>query len=138
MSPEVQAFLGEVTLADVLIWAAAIGAVFAAFKWVIPFARKASHFIDDVAGEPARPGSPARAGLMERVTNIEGTQAEHGKTIETVRHELFPNSGKSLRDQTNRMERKLDADNDRILDLAKRLDEHITQSSQIINKLTKE
>ena len=149
MNPTIQAFLAGITLADVLTWLGAAGALFATIKWVIPFARKLSHFIDDVAGEPARAGVPARPGLMERVTTIEErteliekTQTEQGESLETVRHELFPNSGKSLRDQTNRMEQKLDADNEKIGELSERidsnttrLDEHIEQSEQIIQQL---
>jgi hypothetical protein len=138
MPPEMQDFLAGVTLLDLITWLTVLAGGFAAVKWVVPFARKVSHFIDDVAGEPARPGVPARPGLMERVTSIEATQVTHGKSIEVVRHELFPNSGKSMRDQTNRMEQKLDADNDRISELSDRLDEHITQSELIIKNLPKE
>lgn len=151
MPVELQDFLAGVTLLDLITWLTVLAGVFAALKWVVPFARKVSHFIDDVAGEPARPGVPARPGLMERVTSIETTQVAHGESIEIVRHELFPNSGKSMRDQTNRMEQKLNADNDRIGELAdqvqdvsgnvdglaERLDEHITQSDLIIKNLPK-
>lgn len=137
MPVELQDFLAGVTLLDLVTWATVLAAIFAAVKWVVPFARKVSHFIDDVAGEPARPGVPARPGLMERVTSIEATQVTHGKSIEVVRHELFPNSGKSMRDQTNRMEQKLDADNNRITELGNRLDEHIEQSQKIIESLEK-
>ncbi|MES2866288.1 MAG: hypothetical protein V4703_05960 [Actinomycetota bacterium] len=121
MPPEVEGFLDGITLADVLMWIVAAGVIFAGVKWVIPLGRKVANFLDDVAGEPARPGVAARAGLMERVQRIE--------------HEMFPNSGKSLRDQTNRMEEKLDRDNLRIGELADQLDEHITQSTQIIQSL---
>lgn len=137
MPPGLQDFLAGVTLLDLITWATVAAAAFAAVKWVIPLGRKVSHFIDDVAGEPARPGVPARPGLMERVTSIEETQTKHGQVIDTVRHELFPNSGKSMRDQTNRMEQKLDRDNERISTLSDRLDEHITQSDLIIRNLPK-
>lgn len=119
---------GDLRVAEVVVWITAAGGVIAglvvAARKVLPLLKKLADFLDDVAGEPARPGVPARAGLMERVQRIE--------------HELFPNSGKSLRDQTNRIEGKLAADNDRLDALSGRLDEHITQSTQIINKLTKE
>lgn len=38
---------------------------------VWPFVRKLNHFVDDVAGEPARRGVPARPGLMERMATVE-------------------------------------------------------------------
>lgn len=117
MPPDVQGFLAGITLADVLTWAGVIGAIFAAFKWVIPFARKVSHFIDDVAGEPERPGVPARPGLMERVTTIETTQEEHSKTLATVSHEVTTNHGSSLKDSTKRLEGRVDDMEQKVTDL---------------------
>ena len=64
--------------------------IFVAIKlW--PYGRKLMHFIDDVAGEPARPGFDARPGLMERVARIE--------------HEITPNHGGSLNDAIRRIEK---------------------------------
>lgn len=63
-------------------------------KKVLPFMRKMNHFVDDMVGEEARPGVPARPGVIARLGTIE--------------HELHPNSGKSLRDQTNRVEKMLE------------------------------
>jgi HAMP domain-containing protein len=54
--------------------------------------RKQRIFESDWNGEPARPGVPGRAGIMERVAAIEG--------------ELKPNGGGSLRDSVNRLERE--------------------------------
>lgn len=121
MPPELRGFLDGITLADILTWSLALGALFAGVKWVVPLGKKVGNFLDDVMGEPARPGVPERLGLMARVQRIE--------------HELFPNSGKSLRDQTNRMEQKLDRDNERITDLGEQLEQHITQSTKIIDSL---
>ncbi len=145
MPPELQAFLGGVTLWDLLLWIAAVGTIFAGVKWVVPFIRKAVNFFDDVAGEPARAGVPARPGLMERMGAVEATLSQ-------VKHEVLPNTGTSLRDATDRTEKavaalqggmddvhsKLDNDNQRIAGLSERLDEHITQSTNIITKLSKE
>lgn len=121
MPPEVQAFLEGISAWTVIAWAVFIALIAGVIKKLWPVVKKLADFLDDVAGEPARPGVPARAGLMERVQRIE--------------HELFPNSGKSLRDQTNRMEQKLDRDNERIGELSDQMDEHITQSTQIIQSL---
>lgn len=68
-------------------WLAAIAVVVLVVVKIWPLLRKLGHFLDDVAGEPARPGVPARPGLMERLARIE--------------HEVFPNSGGSLRDRVD-------------------------------------
>jgi len=52
-------------------------------------------FLDDWRGEPARPGVPGRAGVMERLASIE--------------HEVVTNNGSSLKDAVKRVEEKLDA-----------------------------
>lgn len=124
MPQEVQAFLEGLSVWTVIAWGAAAALVWGIVRKVWPLLKRLADFLDDVMGEEARPGVPARLGLMERVMRVE--------------HELFPNSGKSLRDQTNRMEQKLDRDNARIDELTEQLDEHITKSNQIINKLSKE
>lgn len=63
------------------------------YKLVAPTLRRFRDFLDDWGGEDARPGVPERLGVMARLDRIE--------------HELHPNSGKSLRDQTNRLETAL-------------------------------
>ncbi|MER6976248.1 hypothetical protein ABT317_04155 [Streptomyces carpinensis] len=52
---------------------------------------RAAQFFDDWYGEEGRPGLPARPGVMERVAGIEDR-------LTRVEHELYPNSGGSLRD----------------------------------------
>lgn len=56
---------------------------------------KVEEFIEDWRGTVARPGVPARAGVMERLDGIE--------------HQLKPNSGESLRDAVNRIEEQLNS-----------------------------
>jgi hypothetical protein len=65
-------------------------------RWVWRTARKLGHLVDDLAGEPARDGHPARPSLMARVTTLEERTAE-----------LKPNGGGSIKDQINRMETRL-------------------------------
>ena len=86
MSPALMDWLtanwGALGFAIVIVAAVAMMAV---KLW--PLFRKLGHFLDDVAGEPARPGVEARPGLMERLARIE--------------HEVFQNSGSSLRDRVD-------------------------------------
>lgn len=121
MPPEVQAFLESVSVWTLAMWGVGIVVVVGLIKKVWPLLRRLGDFLDDVAGEPARPGVPARAGLMERVQRIE--------------YELFPNSGKSMRDQTDRMEELLNNDNERIGALSTQIEDHITNSTKIIESL---
>lgn len=73
---------------------AVIGLVSGACVWLFkvawPVVRKLNHFVDDVVGEPDRPGVPGRPGLMERVATIE--------------HEVKTNHGSSLKDAVKRIE----------------------------------
>lgn len=124
MPPEVQAFLEGISVWTVIAWGGVLALAWGVVRKVWPLLKKLADFLDDVMGEPERPGVPARLGLMERVMRVE--------------HELFPNSGKSLRDQTNRMEEKLDRDHVRIGDLAGQLEQHIGKPIQIITNYTEE
>lgn len=103
-------------------WAAAILAL-AWLAWKVwPVARKISHFIDDVAGEPARPGFDARPGLMERLATVEGKQDDQTARLQSVeqkqddlngrvavvQHEVTTNHGSSLKDSVKRLEARVD------------------------------
>lgn len=85
-------------------WAAALALLVLVGVKMWPFLRKISHFIDDVAGEPARPGVEARLGLMERLSIVEQKQDEHGAALDVVRHEVTTNHGSSLKDSVKRLE----------------------------------
>ncbi|MEV6614275.1 hypothetical protein AB0N31_10705 [Streptomyces sp. NPDC051051] len=54
---------------------------------------------DDWHGVPERPGVPARPGVMVRLHHIE-------ERLARVDHELQPNSGGSLRDAVDRVDRR--------------------------------
>lgn len=62
--------------------------------------RRVEEFMDDWAGEEERPGVPGRPGVMERVSAIEDR-------LTRVEHELYPNSGGSLRDAVDLANRRL-------------------------------
>ncbi|MCW5252202.1 hypothetical protein [Streptomyces sp. SHP 1-2] len=62
-------------------------------------ASKVEDFVDDWQGVEARPGVPERPGVMVRLDQIEA-QVSH------IQHELTPNSGSSLRDAVDRVDRR--------------------------------
>ncbi|WP_439082045.1 hypothetical protein [Streptomyces sp. WL006] len=82
----------------VLVWGGAVSVVatlgtvaWRAARGAIRLGRRVDHFMDDWTGEEERPGVPARPGVIERVSGIE-------ERLSRVEHELYPNSGGSLRD----------------------------------------
>lgn len=68
-----------------------------------PLVRNVSHLTDDMVGEKARPGVPARPGLMERMAALE-------EQVNTIHHETRPNGGGSMNDAVRRIERKQSVD----------------------------
>lgn len=139
-----------------ILWVLLVAAILLGVVKAFPVVRKFVTFVNDVAGEEARPGFPARPGLFDRIHSIEITQQsvsdkvdsieiaqkDMAGKVEKVHHELFPNSGKSLRDQTNRIEAKVSADyreigkiRDAVGDLDSRLDEHIEVTTGILKTL---
>ncbi|MFH8577100.1 hypothetical protein [Streptomyces zaomyceticus] len=89
---------GVPALDAVIVWGgaasvlAAVGAgVWRGIRGALRLHRRIDQFMDDWAGEEERPGVPARPGVMERVSGIE-------ERLSRVEHELYPNSGGSLRD----------------------------------------
>ena len=139
-----------------ILWVLLVAAIVLGVVKAFPVVRKFVTFVNDVAGEEARPGFPARPGLFDRIHSIEITQQsvsdkvdsieiaqkDMAGKVEKVHHELFPNSGKSLRDQTNRIEAKVTADyreigkiRDAVGDLDSRLDEHIEVTTGILKTL---
>jgi hypothetical protein len=67
----------------VAVAAATAGLIVVSWRFLRGAARlfnKTVHFLDDVNGEPARPGVPRRPGLVEQVAQIRQNQAR----IETV------------------------------------------------------
>lgn len=113
--------MNELTAAIVALTAVltAIGGLFAAIKKLAPDLKGLNTLSRDWNGEPARPGVEARPGVMERLADIDAklttqgerldtqavTQAEHTEALAAIHHELHPNSGKSLRDSLDRVER---------------------------------
>lgn len=86
------------SLAAVAI-AGALALIWRAVQTVRRIARRVDDFVDDWQGVPPRPGVAERPGVMDRLDRIEGR-------ISRVEHELQPNSGRSLRDAVDRVDRR--------------------------------
>lgn len=68
-------------------------------RGVVRILRRMDDLADDWQGVAARPGVPERPGVMARLDQIEGR-------VGTIEHELRPNSGHSLRDAVDRVDRR--------------------------------
>jgi hypothetical protein len=60
------------------------------------------HFLDDYFGEEERPGFAGRPGMQERLHNME-------VEVKTISYEMKPNSGSSIKDAIGRIEKRLNA-----------------------------
>lgn len=90
----------------IVVWAAAVAAVAAALAllWAVVrgirrIVAAVDTIVEDWHGIPERPGVPARPGVMERLDAIE-------QRVGGIEHELHPNSGASLRDAIDRVDRR--------------------------------
>lgn len=66
-------------------------------KWIFGLFRRTDTFLEDFNGAPARPGFPARPGVMERLQTIEYDVGE-------MKKELNYNSGSTLKDAVHRID----------------------------------
>lgn len=100
-------WLADMTVADVLGVALLLGVLYTLVRKLHPVSRRLVHLIDDLAGENARPGVPARPGLMERVAGNEAALAALLKRLEPIERavmQLLPDHGTHLADRVERME----------------------------------
>ena len=67
---DLQTLLDAITIGDMVGLLAAIGALWAAFKWIRPFVRGALDVFDAWNGRPARPGYEAIPGVMEQLAKL--------------------------------------------------------------------
>ena len=80
-----------------VLLAAALVVIGKGVRWVFSTLNMVREFLEDWRGEEARPGYHKRPGVMERLVSLE-------EQVNTVTHELKPNSGSSLRDAVDRIE----------------------------------
>jgi hypothetical protein len=90
------------TLGLIIAVGAAAGVLAVGWK----LARRLFSLLDELAGEPAEYGRPAKPGLIQKVDTITDQLAEMRLEVTHMKHELFPNSGTSLRDAVDRLERQ--------------------------------
>ncbi|MDO5866042.1 MULTISPECIES: hypothetical protein [Paenarthrobacter] len=93
-------------ITDIIAVAPWLGAFcFAGFIiWKVgPVLRKWGRFLDRINGVPEdkKSGQKEIPGLFERMDRQD-------ELLETIRHELFPNSGKSLRDAVDKQHKQLE------------------------------
>lgn len=80
------------------------------------FTKKIIHFFDDFLGEEERPGVAARPGFSERMGHLEDTISKVDERLDliefkitTIDKELQPNSGLSVKDAINRIEKRIES-----------------------------
>jgi len=96
-----------------LVTAITIVVIFA--SRILKFFKKAVHFFDDFLGEEGRPGVPPRPGFSERMTKMEDCVNKVNDRLDNIEEkiqsidvELQPNSGSSMRDAINRIEKRIE------------------------------
>jgi hypothetical protein len=86
-----------------------IGALWLMTRPLRNTAKGFDQFLEDWHGVPARPGFRAIPGIPERLAILEERSLRDRQLLESIDHELHPNSGGSLRDQVNKSRDDIDA-----------------------------
>ena len=79
----------------------AIGVIWVAIHKATKLTKRFIHFLDDYFGEEERPGFNGRPGMQERMRIIE-------EELKHIAYEMRPNSGTSIKDAINRIEKRLE------------------------------
>lgn len=97
---------GVTAVDTMVIWSVTLVAIAGAVtlgwrvvRTVVRILRRMDDLADDWQGVAGRPGVPERAGVMARLGRIE-------ERVSRIEHELQPNSGQSLRDAVDRVDRR--------------------------------
>lgn len=107
------------TLDNIIMIATILGAITAIILFagkLIKFVKKIIHFLDDFIGEEERPGQAARPGFSQRLFNMENCMSSVKDDIEQIKIEMQPNSGSTIRDAINRIEKRLNDVEEKITD----------------------
>ena len=80
----------------------AIGVIWVGLYKTTKLVKRFIHFLDDYFGEEERPGFDGRPGMQERLKYMESE-------ISCISYEMRPNSGTSIKDAIGRIEKRLDA-----------------------------
>jgi hypothetical protein len=83
--------------------AGAVTAVVVTSRWAAVRWRRVSDFLEDWNGEESRPGVPERPGVMSRLAALEAD-------VVTIRAEVSPNHGGSLKDAVERIDERTEMD----------------------------
>lgn len=98
----------ELTVATIVGVIAILTAVAATARWAVrqlaPVFRRTRQFLDDWFGEEARPGVPRRAGIGERLSDVQDDLSQVKTEQSRVSRELQDNHGSSLKDAVRRIE----------------------------------
>lgn len=111
-----------ITPAEVVAVLTIIGLVSGGMRvaWV-KVIRRLMWLIDDMQGEPARPGQPARPGWAER--------------LEAIESEVTHNGGGSMKDATSRIEQALEENSLITVDLSRKLDDHLADAVRLDERI---
>lgn len=114
-------WLSHIFTPPALVGIAVITGIILTVKMTAPVIKGITHFFDDLRGEEARPGVPARPGIMEAMATLATAQTAQAESlqrleteqqaqstkIETIRHEVEFNNGTSVKDSAIRTEQKV-------------------------------
>ena len=117
-------------------------ALFVKFVW--PVLKRFADLVDDLLGEDARAGVPARPGLMERMQSVESEQKRQGdeqqrqsEVLALVKHEVLPNTGTSLNDAVRRTEAHARATDAKVEEALAWQRKHEAKSDAIVARVDK-
>lgn len=85
----------------------ASGGIITGVRCVRRLTKRVRLFLDDWAGEEARPGVDATPGVMEQLKTLNTTMGDFDARLHGVEAQLSPNGGSSLHDRVTAIERKL-------------------------------
>lgn len=121
-------FLNDVTLGQVALVAGlvtvVVGGVMKAWPWLSRF----KDFMDDLMGEPARPGVEARPGVVESVSRLSKEMMEIRAKVTSADYHSRPNGGNSSYD---RLLAEVTDMRGEVQEIHGKLAEHVKQASEI-------